>query len=880
MDPNQIINRFEQLNRTRIERLSKRVSLQQEKFFKLLPFFLHTNVPELPGYGGKETPVGIIGYQADDKTINEAQKLSPSFRYKRQGIRHYGLAGLYLINEYGLLNIPSQLTFTVYVIHTDINPEQHQALEHKLRQLTQWATNLEITLDIELLRQDKLQSNPLNPEHLEQLYLNGLILAGGIPFWWLVPPGEDYKKNVQQLTQHRVHTQHELLDFGELEPTSPQALAENACKAIAFGIESGLNHLLPMLYNQSLLEHYPSITRLSNGYKKAVYDGEREPLSIDCRVLQFKLVSNSKLTTNSQRLAQQSLYIQAQEALSKHVSQPRFPWRRDFIKKASETWGWPNHEFQILDRRDIAKYQQCLEENTQTQTAFSQVQTTIKQFAKQHQLTLPKSNMLSDKKIQSYADNKPNIIGSLPRELLAKSAEEEIHLYRFSNHDGWKLSLVPLSSEKQTPLYHNGALLHVLSWAIFNGLLNKATRILIADKTHLMTIKTVISLVQQLLRSPLTERKPSDKKSDLTPPKLDQLLLFANLEQNKSLVKNTQGVQLTSLHNDPFNYANRGESLVYSIDGLIRATTGEWQTFETKGKTAPIDLFSYLISWWANDKSKTVLSCWCPSDTHGPLISQRLNKLYNDVNTHYHKNVEGNYLAQIADTLYQLNWQPEGVDISELKSTDISQYLIRSKKHFSVSKLDDNLDPTERLNALLNCQQKDTISLIIEQTNQTNAIHILDEFGNLISNRELELTQDTAIIHFQRFLNLIQRHNPNLKLRYFRITASTTNKPWKLTPLPVPSPSEKQSYLPVVITMASPKEDAFCTINCGPKQFSGPANDKALFKQISSFILSLRKSHIPYPLYINEINFDKPHKVTTLDYLLQKQRIEKHLNID
>ena len=73
MDPNQIINRFEQLNRTRIERLSKRVTLQQQNFFKLLPFLLHTNVPDLPGYGRKETPVGIIGYQANDQTINEVQ---------------------------------------------------------------------------------------------------------------------------------------------------------------------------------------------------------------------------------------------------------------------------------------------------------------------------------------------------------------------------------------------------------------------------------------------------------------------------------------------------------------------------------------------------------------------------------------------------------------------------------------------------------------------------------------------------------------------------------------------------------------------------------------------------------------------------------------
>ena len=98
MDHNQIINRFLHLNRTRIERLSKLVTLQQQPFFKLLPFLIHTNIPDLPGYVSKDTPVGIIDYQVDDKTINDAEKLSPGFRYKRHGIRHYAVSGLYLIN--------------------------------------------------------------------------------------------------------------------------------------------------------------------------------------------------------------------------------------------------------------------------------------------------------------------------------------------------------------------------------------------------------------------------------------------------------------------------------------------------------------------------------------------------------------------------------------------------------------------------------------------------------------------------------------------------------------------------------------------------------------------------------------------------------------
>lgn len=192
--------------------------------------------------------------------------------------------------------------------------------------------------------------------------------------------------------------------------------------------------ILPLLYRQQLFDQFPDIVSLSDDYKTAAYEDEREPLNIDCKTLQFDQIARGQLTAESKHLAQQSLYIQADEALSKRVSQPKYPWRRDFIKTRSQTWSWPNHLFQILDRRDNAKYQQCLEEHEQTQVAFRQIQNQLKQFASKHQLTLSDDSKQIDNKLQVYADNKPNTIDSLPPLLLAKSPEDEIHLYRFSNN--------------------------------------------------------------------------------------------------------------------------------------------------------------------------------------------------------------------------------------------------------------------------------------------------------------------------------------------------------------------------------------------------------------------------------------------------------------
>ena len=55
---------------------------------------------------------------------------------------------------------------------------------------------------------------------------------------------------------------------------------------------------------------------------------------------------------------------------------------------------------------------------------------------------------------------------------------------------------------------------------------------------------------------------------------------------------------------------------------------------------------------------------------------------------------------------------------------------------------------------------------------------------------------------------------------------------------------------------------------------------KTLSNKLRASFSVLENQNIPYPLYINEIRFNEPQKVSKMDYLTQKLRFEKHLNID
>jgi len=874
-DPNQIINHFLQLNRTRIVRLSKLVTPSQQQFFNLLPFLIHSNIPGLPGYINKDTPIGIVDYHADDKTINDAEKLNPDFRYKHHAIRHYAVAGLYLINPYGLLNIPKQLSFTLYLVYTDLNETQRKTLEKKLTLLRRWAKQSEIELTVTFFAQQELDGTSLSPEQREQLYLNGLNLGGALPLWCLVPPNESYQTVNASLKQQQLQTRRQLLDFGESSIESPQTLIENTTDMLDAGMEQGLAQTLSLIYKQSQINGYPNHSTLSDEAKKALYEGESEPLAMDCKVLQLRHIEKTNTNRAVKRLAQQSFYIQAQEALSKHVSSPKHLWRRDYLKQLTTNWSWLNHEFQTLDRRDTAQYQQCQEEHLQTQTVFADISSTIHQFAKQQNLLSQPQHKLIDKKLQDYRDPPPHIINKLPTGLVAKNPEAEIHLYRFHAEDGWKLSLFALSTIEQKPLYHNASLLHLLAWAVYNGLLIKSTRILIADKTHSMTINSIVSLVQQLCRSPLATRPEIDHKTLSKPAKLNQVMLFANLAHSMSRTTKQRTTQLSSRHNDPFNYADRGESLLYRLDGLIQSTWGEWHTFHHEGRTAPLAMFESLIPWWLAGKTNVIPTCWCPSEAHSHLIENRLQTLYKEVNTHYIKNKTGDYIMLIADGLYQLHWQATGFDVTTFEKADLTAALGHGKTLYSVTKVDTALDPSGFYQQLLSCQHKDSTNLIIQTTNQATSIHVVDEKGNVFSQHNVQLTPITALTHYLRFLTAIQSH----PIRCFEI-AQQDNQQWKLQAIEQPQASKKQGYLPVIVNLEHTKANAPCTIHCGPEKFSGTANDPALFNRVSTFIIQLRKHHQAYPLYINEIRFPTSQKASTADYILQKQRLEKLLNHD
>ncbi|MFW5451500.1 MAG: class I adenylate cyclase [Methylophagaceae bacterium] len=877
MEQQQVLTHFQSLNRTRIERLSDLAPQHQRPFFDLLALIFHSTVSIVPDPFSDNPPSGIIDYQPTDNQLKSAKKLKSSFQFKRHALSHYPIVGLYLINNHGLFNYPKKPHFDLWLVHiTELDGAQRYALQNKLTTVRTWAESLGININTKLLSDDELNPQSYSAYELEYFYLNGLVVAGSIPLWWLIPPNSDYNSASATLDQ-RALNKLAILDFGEIPEISKQTLYNDIVDLLDSNLEQGINHILPLIHQQYYLRQYPKLPWLSHDLKHALYQNEMDPLLLDCMTLMLKQLERTNIPFDTLTLVRQSFYIHAHERLSQKVSRPKFPWRRGFIANYSLAWSWNDDLFEQLDHRSNASFRQCNAEHLNTLPIFENVSTSLTQFAEQQQLSTNQQHHLINTKLQRSTDSAPDIIPSLPHGLRAKNNEQHLYLYRFEDNGEWKISDIILSSITQTALYQEASLLQVLAWAICNQVLTATSKIIVSDHSGNISVSKVKPIIQQLLQSHLATSESVTNDNLLKAPELDHIQLFINLEQQPMARFDKQGIKLASLQNNPLNYADRGHSLIVTIEGLICSSWGEWHYISHAGTTSPLEMLAALVHWWDPQHKSTTIKCWCHANTYGRSISTCLEELYKDVNAHYQNNpYSGNYLLAIADHYYQLQWQTGLCDHTILPNvSDILSALSRSRSSFSASKINAPLDPSGLISTLLTYQTNDQISLFLQNNDPSLSLYIIDEFGSLFHQQFTSLTESTLIANFQHFIASIKDRNKFKKVRFFRLGSQ---KPWRVTPLPLSNTAGKTIYLPVTISMDKPRKSATCTIKCGPKHFSGKANDPELFSQVAQLMLTLRRSKNDYPLYITELNFPQTIKVTTRDYILQKQRLESLLN--
>lgn len=874
MDRVQAHRYFQAHNHERIHRLLQLAPPRHSLILELLPFLFHINARVLPGYVSDDTPAGLIDYRPDKTVMDRAKQLEKSFRYRRRALRRYPLRGLYLINPHGLLSYPKHPRFELWLLYSNLlNDDKQQLLKRKLEAICDWAQSAGLALKPRLLSVADLLRGSLSSWDRDQFYSSGLVLAGSQPYWWFTSPAEDqnYDDSVAALQSQRMLNQVSLLDFGAVEAFAADSLFSVTADVLKDSLDNG-NRLLTLHYLDACLQQ-PGAMAVSPLFKQHIYQQQTETAAADLNYLRLQRLEQDQASPE----LRDAFYLQSHEKLSRPVRQALVPWRRSFVHKLAELWGWDEDKLAQLDHSsgDIRIQRQAYDLlGQQSKQVLQHLQTFQQEHALHADSIIAELKQKHRLRYQSALDQVP----CLPLALRPDNNADPLYLSRFLDDSRWYLSHQPLSRPSRQALFEHDNLLQVLAFAAANRLLSRSNWLSVSDQLQQITTANIVELSQQLLRTPLADSDLTSAGDILDKPEtLNNVWLFINLQQQPDDKLGRQGLQLSSKLNDPLNYSSYRQSLVLSVDGLVQTGYGLFYSFQFQGESAVLETLRYLLSW--PPAVHVAMDSWCPTPIFGQAISLRLNALLKQVFAHYQQHTEqGRLLINIAERPYELAWQQQQVSYNRRPlSQDIWQSLADNTSGFTPLLLDNYLDKDGLFNTLLAYQAADRISVFIYLEQQTIICYLLDEYGNLLRQQYQHLTESTLIAHLQLFLSEIKTHNQLSHLRFYRL--SREQQQWQATPLAVAH--QTRGYLPVKVVMDSPALDANCTVTCGQQQFKGQADDPALFAPVHKLILGLRQRHQhSYPVYLNSLRFEDQSYHPTAFFMQQKQRLENLFNLD
>ena len=292
-------------NKSRTERALSLLPLENRPLFHVLPFLIHVNHPDLPGYVESPSndvlvPFGINNYSFRKDIEMALTRCFPSLQSLFTDIksiwpRQRCIDSLVLMGSIGTIaqTDTSDFDYWVCVNGKQFAPQSLDLLTQKLRAIEQWAdkkwgTEVHFFLsDIEKVKQndfgvaDGESAGSAQALFLKaEFYSTNIVVAGKVPFWWLTPEKSTIKQYDGILGNLEKGGSPDLdwfMDLGHLEKLDAGELFGAAIWQLGKAMDSPFKSLLKMAKLEVYLANIGSEQPLCNTLKKHVHLGSDAP---------------------------------------------------------------------------------------------------------------------------------------------------------------------------------------------------------------------------------------------------------------------------------------------------------------------------------------------------------------------------------------------------------------------------------------------------------------------------------------------------------------------------------------------------------------------------------------------------------------------------
>lgn len=921
--------RFLQVNAERLTRARLGLAPRHQQFIDLLPLLFHCNHPMLPGYVSHLAPAGVTDYRPDKRDIGRAQRLARSFTYRRQPNPQCEIQALFLMGSCGTVGQTERSDLDLWVCHgAELEPERERLLAQKANAISTWAQQ-ELGLEVHCFLMEgqrfrRGERAALSAEDcgtsqhyllLDEFYRTGLLLAGRIPVWWLVPATEEpqYNYYAETLRRKRFVRPLETLDFGGIAHIPAGEFIGAGIWQLSKAIDSPYKSVLKLLLTEVYASEYPAIEPLSHTFKRAIHSKQLDIDELDPYVMVYRRLERYLLArkeTERLELVRRCFYFKVGKALSRAPTQRTKSWQRLMLEKLVAEWDWSPRYLADLDARHHWRVQRVIDEQTALVAELNRSYRYLQEFARRSEaraLISSQEMALLGRKLYAAFERKAGKVEWINPGIAPDLSEELLTFAQLPGERGWcvmndpNLTRDPNNASRAQPLKRERELLALLTWCLFNGLIGSATRLQICDGEHGVREQELQQLLRSLrwIQQPSAKEDSPDRYARANQP--ERIQLFINIGIDPLAALRERGVERLSSNTDSFGYSGLKDNLALSVDWLQQNAWGDLACRHFRGPQALLDCVRDYLSLLPPGRQPGLprLEVHCFSPSRASAIAARVEELFRDLAACFYSGTRPpgtRYVLEIERAYYIIQCGEHGPRVTSANSVPaLLELLGQAQPGNSPIVLDRYCQPGSALAAITAQARPEQVSVFYQRRHDRADVYVIDERGSLFTI-DSPFRDERSLLHpLHQFLQatLFRRTGegrdletgelllepPTGELSYFELVDSPAGI--RAIPRDPALTTAGRDFHVQAIAQRHGDDSIVFDIYCGGSAFTELEWGPEIHRAVARHILQHRRSAERYPCYITDLDLSlcqtQGTEQTTL-YLRYKEHLERELN--
>jgi len=443
---------FLRFNQHKIDQARHVFSEPIRTVFLTIPRLLHVNQKGLPGYVEGDSPCGIFNYTIDRQSQFSGEKLFPDQVIRRAENLNPVIHSLLLVGSMGSIaqNEKSDLDYTLLVDKSRLSKNELELFQKKLTLIEEWTWekfNLETHFFINDF--DEVKNNIFGESDSEstgsalakllkeEIYRTLILVAGKIPFWWIVPVetnDERYENLLHQVNEGQtLLDKNDFIDIGNVADISDGEYFGGSIWALIKSFKSPFKTLMKMGLLEEYMFNKTTFNLLCHQIKKKVFAGD-DSYPIDPYLMLYERVEkffrNAK-SDNEIDALRIAFYMKIGSRMDlKKLDTDTDDAQRSTLLKLLKSWDWSSKKLEGLNTYTTWQMKQKAALGTRINqilmSSYKNISEKNKTLDGEQSLITKKDTHLLGRKLFSFYGKSPNKVENQFALVDGKTAENAL----------------------------------------------------------------------------------------------------------------------------------------------------------------------------------------------------------------------------------------------------------------------------------------------------------------------------------------------------------------------------------------------------------------------------------------------------------------------